>query len=176
MKKFEVAAIEAVAKRYSGIWSKKDSGDAYLEIEGRRIGIVVMTTKARARVPEPRLRFDRVAVGLVGRLQANLSKSVPDGRTVVVTVTAPIWQDSKTGVTLDSELRRLLAARKARLNTIIHGNRIEIQVLRGGTSRTAKLIGFVHNPQPDPGLLFDTTRSCRRTCHRVARHIGLYFV
>jgi hypothetical protein len=108
---------------------------------------------------EPRLRFDRVAIGLVRRLQASLAKSVPDGKTMIVTITAPIRQDSKTGTALADRIRELLAARRAQLRTTIHGNRIQVRVLNGGASRTSKLIGFVHNPKPGSSVLFEVTRS-----------------
>ena len=124
-------------------------------IAGRRVSVNVITF---ASVPEPRLRFDRVAIGLIRRLQASLCAAVPDGQVVVVTITAPIRHDSRTGAALEDRIRRLLAARRAQLKATIHGNRIQARVLRGGGSRT-KLIGFVHNPQPDASLLFGVTRS-----------------
>lgn len=127
----------------------------YVKIAGRRIAITAVTFGG---VKEPRLRFDRTAVGLVRRLQAALSKSVPDRKTVIVTITAPIRQDSKTGVVLEDKIRQLLAARRAQLKATIHGNRIQVCVLEGGTSQTSKLVGFVHNPEPDPAVLFDVTR------------------
>lgn len=107
---------------------------------------------------EPRLRFDRTAVGLVKRLQASLAKAVPDGKTVIVTITAPIRQDSKTGAALEGRIRGLLAARRSQLRATIYGNRVQVRVLKGGAGRTAKLIGFVHNPEPNPTLLFELTR------------------
>jgi hypothetical protein len=119
----------------------------------------VTIAKSLPRVAEPRLRFDKVAVGLVQRLQANISKSVPKGMTVIVTITAPIRQDSSTRAILEHRLRELLAAQRAGLNTTILGNRIGVRVLTGGKSGTPKLIGFVHNPKPDPALLFDAARS-----------------
>jgi hypothetical protein len=124
-----------------------------------------MPNRAPARVmtvgglPAPRLRFDRTAVGLVRRLQTALARSVPVGRTVIVTITAPIWQDSKTGAVLEERIRGLLAGRRSRLQATIHGNRIEVRVLKGGTHRTSRLIGFVHNPKPGPALLFEVTRA-----------------
>jgi hypothetical protein len=127
-----------------------------MKIDGRRVAINVMTLRA---VQEPRLRFDRVAIGLVRRLQTALSRSVPDGNTVIVTVTAPIWQDSKTGAVLEERIGRLLAGRRTQLNATIYGNRIQVRVLKGGGRRTSKLLGFVHNPKPDPSILFDVTRS-----------------
>jgi hypothetical protein len=128
----------------------------YVKIAGRRVAVNVMTF---GDVQEPRLRFDRVALGLVRRLQASLSRSVPDGKAVIVTVTAPIRQDSRTGAALEDRIRELLAARRAQLKATIHGNRIQVRVLQGGARRTSKLVGFVHNPKPDPSLLFDVTRS-----------------
>lgn len=128
---------------------------AYVRMPGRRAAIKAVTFGG---VKEPRLRFDRTAVGLVRRLQAALSKSVPDRKTVIVTITAPIRQDSKTGVVLEDKIRQLLAARRAQLKATIHGNRIQVCVLEGGTSQTSKLVGFVHNPEPDPAVLFDVTR------------------
>jgi len=121
----------------------------------RRIAIEAVTIRG---VKEPRLRFDRTAVGLVGRLQAALGKSVPRGKTVIVTITAPVRQDSKTGLILQERIRQLLATKRAQLKATIHGNRIRVQVLKGGASRTARLIGFVHNPEPSPSVLFEVTR------------------
>jgi hypothetical protein len=128
----------------------------YLTSAGRRIAVGVITFKS---VEEPRLRFDRVAIGLVRRLQTSLSRSVPDDKTVIVTITAPIRKDSKTGAVLVERISDVLAAGRVQLKATIHGNRIRVRVLKGGASRTAKLIGFVHNPKPDASLLFDITRS-----------------
>lgn len=135
--------------------SARNQAAADVKIAGTKTAAKAITF---AHVDEPRLRFDRVAVGLVKRLQSVLSKSVPDGRTVVVTITAPIRKDSKTGLLLEDKIRELLATGRAQLNTTINGNRIQVRVLEGGTSQTSKLIGFVHNPKPDPAVLFDITR------------------
>jgi len=117
-----------------------------------------MTWNTRRPSTEPRLRFDRVALGFVQQLQRSLAKSVPVGKTVVITTTAPIWQSFKTGAELEDAIRALLAKRKSQLETNICGNRIRVRVLNGGTTRTAKLIAFVHNPEPDPAPLFEVTR------------------
>ena len=127
----------------------------YLKIAGRRISINVMSIEG---AQQPRLRFDKVAIGLVKRLQL-LSASVPDGKVVVVTVTAPIWQDSKTGTALEVGIRELLSAKRMRWKAAIYGNQIEARVLKGGAGGISKLIGFVHNPKPGPSLLFDVTSS-----------------
>lgn len=134
----------------------RSQGFTYVNNAGRRIPVDTVTFK---RVKEPRLRFDRTAVALLGRLRATLAKSVPEGKTVIATVTAPIRQDSKTSVVLAGKIRELLAARRARLRATIFGNRIQVRVLKGGGNRTSRLLGFVHNPEPGPEALFDVARA-----------------
>jgi hypothetical protein len=129
---------------------------AHFKKAGRRVVVKTLTFKG---VKEPRLRFDKTALGLVKRLESKLAKSIPDGRTVVTTITAPIRQDSKTGSVLEGRIQELLATGRGRLKTTIYGNRIQVRVLKGGATRTTKLIGFVHNPQPNPEILFDVIRS-----------------
>jgi hypothetical protein len=119
----------------------------------------VVEVTAFRRVKEPRLRFDRTAVGFVRRLRATIAKIVPEGKTLVVTITAPIRQDSKTGLVLGDRIRRLLATKRTQLKAKIHGNRIQAHVLAGGSSRTSRVIGFVHNPEPDPTALLKVTRA-----------------
>ena len=142
MAKAERAVLEAVAERFPRA--------------GKRTALSVVRVND---VPEPRLRFDRVAIGFVQRLRAALSESVPEGRTVVVTITAPIWKDSKTAAALEPEIRKLLAARRSKLEIALHRNRIQVRVLKGGVATTPKLLGFVHNPDPGPAVLFELTSS-----------------
>jgi hypothetical protein len=130
--------------------------DSHVNIGGKRISISVIALED---AKQPRLRFDRVAVGLVRKLQDALAESVPRGKTVVVTITAPIWQDSKTRAALEIKIRDLLVSKRTRLEATINGNTIQVRVLHGGADRTAKLIGFVHNPKPDPEPLFDAASS-----------------
>jgi hypothetical protein len=132
------------------------NGEAGSELAPEGVAVKVITFKGGQ---EPRLRFDKTAVGLVTRLQAMLAKSVPENKTVIVTVTAPIRQDSKTGVVLAEKIRKLLAARRAQLKATIFSNRIQVRILKGGSRLTSRLIGFVHNPEPSPKALFQVTRS-----------------
>ena len=128
----------------------------YVKKARERAAVDVMTFRG---VKEPRLRFDRTAVGLVGRLRASCARFVPEGKTLIVTITAPIRQDFKTGLALGDKIQRLLATRREQLKATIYGNRIQARVLEGGSGRTPRLIGFVHNPRPNPAALFDVTRS-----------------
>ena len=41
----------------------------------------------------------------------------------------------------------------------IHGNQIQFLGVKGIPRRAAKVIGFVHNPDTDPGILLEMTRS-----------------
>jgi hypothetical protein len=165
-RKIEQAAIEAVARHFSATLQKgRGAADAYLTLAGKRIALVVTAIESRAagraKVTKPRLRFDRVALGLVERLRTALDGSVPDDTTVIVTVTAPIRLPSRTATAMEEKIRRLVATRAApaRRTDTIHGNEIQVHLLKGGTGRTAKLIGFVHNPDSDPSILIDVARS-----------------
>jgi hypothetical protein len=136
--KRERAALEAVARHFSATWEKGEAPpDAYLTIAGKRIAVEVTTTKLRIAerggLMKPRLRFDRVALGFVRRLQA-----------------AP-----------EDNIRTYLARQSAQgeAKHTIHGNQIRVRLVKGGSRRTTKVIGFVHNPDSDPDGLFDITLS-----------------
>jgi len=136
--KRERAALEAVARHFSATWEKGEAPpDAYLTIAGKRIAVEVTTTKLRIAerggLTKPRLRFDRVALGFVRRLQA----------------------------ALEDNIRTYLARQSAHgeAKHTIHGNQIRVRLVKGGSRRTTKVIGFVHNPDSDPDVLFDITLS-----------------
>ena len=136
--KRERAALEAVARHFSETWEKGEAPpDAYLTIAGKRIAVEVTTTKLRIAerggLTKPRLRFDRVALGFVRRLQA----------------------------ALEDNIRTYLARQSAQgeAKHTIHGNQIRVRLVKGGSRRTTKVIGFVHNPDSDPDGLFDITLS-----------------
>ena len=120
-----------------------------------------MSGKRAPVAAKPRLRFDKVALGLVGRLRADLSGSVPNGKLAVATVTAPIRLAAKTATALADKIRKLVAdgSTRARFNGTIHANRIQVRIIPDGSNRASKLIGFVHNPDSDADNLFDVTRS-----------------
>ena len=52
-----------------------------------------------------------------------------------------------------------IRAAPARLTDTIHGNEVQVHLLKGGSDRTARLIGFVHNPDSDPSVLIDVARA-----------------
>jgi hypothetical protein len=166
LRKEETAAIAAVASHFFAEWrSGEDPPDAWLTIAGKRIAIEVTTMKHRiaggANSSKPRLRFDKVALGLIGRLQTALGNAAAPDRTVIVTVTAPIKLAAKTAAALEKRTRLSLARPSARVQfkDTIHGNQIRVRVVKTGDACASKVIGFVHNPYPNAELLLDVTEA-----------------
>lgn len=113
-----------------------------------------------------RLRFDKVAIRLVERLQATLGESVPEGMIVLVTVTAPIRLPAKTAAALEEKIQTLLA-RGSPLRDVqetIHGNGVRIRFWRGKPAPAPWLMGFVHNPDSDARQLLDVACESLHTC------------
>jgi len=160
----ERTAIEAVAGRLSAKWEEgSDAADAHILVAGKRVAVDVMALKRRGtrqgNVAKPRLRFDKVATRLIDRLQATSRKTVPDGTTVLLTITAPIRLASKTTVSLEDRIKAVLGRGSPGRDekATVHGNRVRIRLFEGGADRAPKLIGFVHNSDSDPLLLLNMT-------------------
>ena len=165
MKTQERTAIDAVARRLSATWEKgSDPPDAYLMVAGNRVAVDITTLKRRGtdhgNANKPGLRFDKVATRLIERLQATLGGTVPDGMTVLLTITAPIRLPSKTAASLEDEIHTLLGRGSPGHDEkdTIHGNRVRIRLLRDQSTRAPKMIGFVHNSDSDSLLLLNLTR------------------
>jgi len=64
-------------------------------------------------------------------------------------------------VALEDNIRTYLARQSAQgeAKHTIHGNQIRVRLVKGGSRQTTKVIGFVHNPDSDPDVLFDITLS-----------------
>lgn len=191
----ERAVIEQVATHFSATSTERvtDSADACLGIDGRRVAVRVATigsvVTGRGDSAAPRLRFDKVALRWVARLQDALCAEVADGRAVMFTVTAPIRLPSKTAAELERVIRQGLARepsqaeigrsgiRKSRgrpsqasssgirhwaLRDAICTNAIRVRFVEGVAERAAKLIGFVHNPESDPAPVLDLAEALLR--------------
>jgi hypothetical protein len=164
LKKQERTAIEAVVRRFLATREKgSDFPDAYTMVARKRVAVDIITLKRRGtgqgNAAKPRLRFDKVATRLIGRLQAALGESVPDGMTVLLTITAPIRLPSKTAASLEDKIQTLLGRGSPGRDEkdTIHGNRVQIRLLRDESERAPKMIGFVHNSDSDPLLLLNMT-------------------
>jgi hypothetical protein len=163
--KRERMALEAVARHFSatGENGSEYSPGAYVTIAGKRIAVEVTVIKQsigkRGGLAKPRLRFDRVALGFVGGLQAALRDLVPPGQTVILTITAPIRLASKAAATLEDKIRVCLSRRSApEVKETICGNQIRVCLVKGVSTQTSTVIGFVHNPDSDPDVLFRLTQ------------------
>jgi hypothetical protein len=144
---------------FSGTWDQGEGPrDAFVSIGGKRIAVSVATLDRRF-VEKPHLRFDRVALRLVRRLRDALSEAVPDGETVILTVTAPIRLPGRTAAELEGKIRTCLAPGSwaAEIKDTVHGNGIRLRLVKHGFRPAPKLVGFVHNPESDPGVLMDLT-------------------
>ena len=109
------------------------------------------------------LRFDRVALRFVDDVQSSLNAIVPDGNTLMFTITAPIRLAAKTATMLAEKVRGAVAHQSARvdLKETINGNEVRVRLLKG-VLNGRRLIGFVHNPDSDPEILFEATQSLLR--------------
>ena len=99
-----------------------------------------------------RLRFDKVALRLVNGLKASVAQIVPEDRSIIFTVTAPIRHPAKTSAALQDLLSDLPAGE---LRRIIHGNQVRARQVTTDSNGMPKVIGFVHNPESDAGLILD---------------------
>jgi len=172
LKKQERTALEAVARQFSATWEKgSDPPDACFMVAGKRVAVDIATLPRRgtgqgsAATVKPRLRFDKVVARLMERLHATLGENVPDGMTVLLTVTAPIRLPAKTAASLEDKIQARLGRGSPGRDEpdreekdTIYGNRVRIRLLRDKPAPGPKMIGFVHNPDSDPLLLFDMTR------------------
>ena len=105
----------------------------------------------RIRAEKIRLRFDRVVRGFNNNLKAALAAIVPEGQSVVFTVTAPIRRPSETAGVLEDLFHNGMP--DGELRKAIHGNHVWIRPIIGVARYMPKVIALVHNPESDPGLI-----------------------
>jgi hypothetical protein len=131
-------------------------------LERQGIDVERITPRLAESLSGMHLRFDRVALRFIDDMQSALHEVVPEGKVLVFTITAPLRLASKTAATLAENVRALLARRRARLDldATVNGNRIRVRLLKGVSN--AKVVGFVHNPDCDPEILFDAIQSLLR--------------
>jgi hypothetical protein len=103
------------------------------------------------------LRFDRVVIRLIDELHEFARRTVPTGTTVLVTVTAPIRMPAKTAAMLGDRIEALLAGASSLRdrNFTINGNRARIRILNHSSTRTPRLLGFVHNRSSNASRLLN---------------------
>lgn len=103
------------------------------------------------------LRFDKVVVRLLGNLRTCVEPAVPNGKTVIVTITAPIKLPAKTEYEIEGRIKDLLEseAQQRDLRVTIFQNEVCLKIVGTSSKRAAKIVGLVHNPSTDSKLLLD---------------------
>jgi hypothetical protein len=111
----------------------------------------------RARAAKLKLRFDKVVRRLTGDLKATLAGVLPEGRSVVITVTAPIKHPAKTAETLENIVRDGLA--HGELCKTINGNKVRVRPITHVATNMPKVLAFVPNAESDARLILNIAES-----------------
>jgi hypothetical protein len=165
LKRTERFAVEAVARRFSAIWQEsKDPPDANMTVAGRRIAVdiavVAQRRLGRNRLAKLRLRDDVVARRVLRDLESALRKHVPTGKTVILTLGAPIKEPKRLVVALTEMLLTCLAGgiEDVKGKKTILGNRVQFGILGDNLQWNSKVIGFVFSGDLKLGVLVDAIR------------------
>ncbi|HEY6326923.1 MAG TPA: hypothetical protein VIW73_10480 [Candidatus Cybelea sp.] len=104
------------------------------------------------------LRFDKVALAFIDDIQ-RAGDWVPRGRVLIVTLTAPIRQHTKTSTAILERIRGALAAAPAglRIDETIYGNGVCVRLAKNGRHYPSTVVAVVHNPATPAGLLIELT-------------------
>ncbi len=108
---------------------------------------------ARLAAAKFRLRFDKVALRFVTLVKAALAGAVPEGESVVFTITAPIRSPAKAALAVESLARACPPGSERRAT--IHDNEVRVRRLTGVPKRMPRALGFVHNVESDAGAVLD---------------------
>lgn len=100
-----------------------------------------------------RLRFDKVAMRVVGALQGTLAEIVPEREAVLFTITAPIRLPARTIAAIETIARGSLAGLQT--SNMVNGNDVCLRWIKGVKAHMPKAIGFVHNRGSSAELLLD---------------------
>ena len=168
-------AVDAVARHFSAD-CRIGAGppDACATVSGRRIAldVAVITHAPRARpVSAARLLEDVVARRVLRNIESALSSHVPNRKSIILTLGAPIKVPKKLIAALTTLLRDYIQSgveEREESKTVL-GNRIRFRVLNQNLRWNAKVIGFVFSGDPKPGVLANAMRVLRDTIAAKAR-------
>jgi len=93
-------------------------------------------------------------------MTATLAGVLPEGQSVVITVTAPIKRPAKTAETLEHIVRDGLA--HGELCKTIHGNKVRVRPITHVATNMPKVLAFVHITEADAGLILNIAESLGR--------------
>ncbi len=114
--------------------------------------------KRRSKPAKLGLRFDKVALAFIDDMQ-RAGDRVPRGQVLIVTLTAPIRQRTKTSAVVLEHIHEALAAAPAdlRIDETISGNRVCVRLVKNVRGYPSDVIAMVHNPETPGGLLIELT-------------------
>ncbi len=101
------------------------------------------------------LRFDKVALRLLATLRAAAEQVLPGDQALVITVTAPVKHPAKTAQVVEAQIKALLETGKQYHELTVFENKVRLRLVPVSSAQTHRLIGLVHKPDTDPGLLLD---------------------
>ena len=93
------------------------------------------------------LRFDKVVQRIFSDLRISLESLIPEGKVVLVTVTAPIRVPAQTAAMISDLIAEKILQGKpfANNDSIILGNRVRIRIISVPGGFKQKVLGLVHN-------------------------------
>jgi hypothetical protein len=166
LREAEQFAIGAVARHVSATWQRGEGPpDAYLTVGGRKIAldvaVIAQPSPRWKRVAQARLREDKTAQRVLRDIESALRAHVPVGKTIILTLGAPIKVPKKLVTTLTDVLLYYLesGAEEVEEKKTVLGNRIRFRVLNHDSKWNAKVIGFVFSGDPEPSMLANAMHS-----------------
>ena len=108
---------------------------------------------ARLAAAKLRLRFDKVAQRFVTLVKIALARAVPEGESVIFTITAPIKSPAKAALAVESLVRACPPGAERR--AIVHDNEVRARRLTGVAERMPSALGFVYNVESDASAILD---------------------
>lgn len=169
----EQRAIRAVAKQYAAkLTDELQRSSARLSVRGRPVVLEVARLSNAAQSGKParparrgaspssgvRLREDKVAQRVLRDLEQALDPKLQDGRTIILTLGAPIRVANRLVAALSDALVDYLAHGSAELDVSrrMLGNRVRFRVMEPNGRWQPQLIGFVFSGDPRPAMLAGT--------------------
>jgi hypothetical protein len=104
-----------------------------------------------------RLRFDKAVLRLVSGLKAALAEVIPEGQTLIFTVTAPIRRRAKMAAALEALVRAGLPNGDVR--STVEENDVRLRQVIDVPAHMPKVVGFVHTLESDAGFILALTES-----------------
>ena len=126
---------------------------------------VAVAEMGGCRVSQLGLRFDRVALRILDQLTCHASACVPEGVSVILTLTAPIRMPKQVVSAIQSGLSTLVQddGDRTERSIALVGGQARLRLVEGVPQDAPKLLGFVHNPEIAAAQISDLAVKWLRT-------------